>query len=619
MSIKLFTFLGIGDYLECIYKYGDRLASPHKFIQTGLTELLLDNPTEERSVCIFLTKEAMKRNWQVEEEKRLPGLADELSSLQKRGPYNTVKVKTLGIQPGFTKEEVWDIFEIVESQIQDGDQIYFDITHSFRSIPLLSLLLTNYVRVFKKDVEIKGLLYGAFEKLGRLNEVAKIPIEQRIVDIVELKEFIKLLDWSNAADRFIVSGDTSQLFTLAKTELAPLKAKLKNSDQNLIHLEWFIQNLSRFSQQISTCRTQTLISETSRNITENIAVSGQGSTPYVKALIPIIQVAKEKLSGLEENEEVLRSHFLVTWCLQHGKLQQGWTIFRENIITYLCRATGYAEHNLNFQFGDDRELIGKAASVIANNRDSSDWQSPIKDKQWLVDNLQQNKRLRGLALLLDKTAKYRNDLNHAQFVPDQHSATKFENVLGEYISEFERLVFETSPHDPGFSDADGIGSANQKNESRRDTLPRILISPLGMSKGLLYSAIRGLEPDHVVVITSTAAAAELPEIIQASSYAGSMNVAQVADPFTCFADLEIVLPTVFEGLGGRNECEIILNITGGTTALQYLLQQIERELLLKGYSVRKVAFVDRRPSQEQRDTPYVQGEHFELSPSNSET
>jgi len=58
--------------------------------------------------------------------------------------------------------------------------------------------------------------------------------------------------------------------------------------------------------------------------------------------------------------------------------------------------------------------------------------------------------------------------------------------------------------------------------------------------------------------------------------------------------------------------EVVVNITGGTTAMQHIVQQIAALAAELGRSVRRVALVDRRLPQEQREEPYVPGELIRL-------
>ncbi|OAT86757.1 hypothetical protein A6M21_02785 [Desulfotomaculum copahuensis] len=53
---------------------------------------------------------------------------------------------------------------------------------------------------------------------------------------------------------------------------------------------------------------------------------------------------------------------------------------------------------------------------------------------------------------------------------------------------------------------------------------------------------------------------------------------------------------------------MVVNITGGTTAMQHTVQQVAALAADLGRAVRRADLVDRRLPQEQRDDPYVLGE-----------
>jgi len=227
VALKLFTFIGTNDYIPCYYKFGEHTSSAWKFFQTALVQLFMDSPDEERKVCVFMTSLAEEKNWLGSEQP--PGLPAEIDQLKNSEKYRDITLTGIKIPEGFSKEEIWRIFEALEAQVEPGDKIIFDITHSFRTIPLLTLVLINYVRMFK-EFEVYGVYYGAFEKLGPAKVVSEMPLKNRIADIVDITELIKLFEWSSASDKFIASGNAKQLCALAKAEITPIKRQFKNTD-----------------------------------------------------------------------------------------------------------------------------------------------------------------------------------------------------------------------------------------------------------------------------------------------------------------------------------------------------------------------------------------------------
>ncbi|NYE58839.1 hypothetical protein [Carboxydothermus ferrireducens] len=139
---------------------------------------------------------------------------------------------------------------------------------------------------------------------------------------------------------------------------------------------------------------------------------------------------------------------------------------------------------------------------------------------------------------------------------------------------------------------------------------KILISPLGMSPGLLYSALYHVKPDFLFCLTSEKGKEKLPEIMEKAGYMGGYSVFIVDDPFTSFHKTEEVWKSLKDLLD--SDAEIVVNITGGTTALQYLVQKTAERLESQGFSVKTVALIDRRSRSEQESNPYVPGKIFYL-------
>jgi len=141
---------------------------------------------------------------------------------------------------------------------------------------------------------------------------------------------------------------------------------------------------------------------------------------------------------------------------------------------------------------------------------------------------------------------------------------------------------------------------------------RVLITPLGTSPGVLYTLIKKLIPDKIYVITSKKGADNIPEICKESDYdAKKITTFLFNDPFAGFAEMEGVFAE-FETLNFDTLDEIILNLAGGTSFLQYVASNMADRLEKRNYSVKKVFAVDRRDFKEQKENPYVVGEVVEL-------
>ncbi|MEW5323562.1 TIGR02221 family CRISPR-associated protein [Geobacillus thermoleovorans] len=206
------SFLGLSDYEYCYYTYEGNTSSYTRFIQTAVYELFHgDDPMD---VVVFATKEAQERNgqdrWKGEE--RLEGLT---TAFQRIAPEANVKV--VEMESSQDEQANWRLFDRIMDEIREGDTIYFDISHSFRSIPFVALIVLNYARLVKK-ADIGAIVYGWFEMLGRPADVRQPPSEQRLAPIVNLTSMAELLDWTNGVDQFLRAGDASIIRTLTQKE-----------------------------------------------------------------------------------------------------------------------------------------------------------------------------------------------------------------------------------------------------------------------------------------------------------------------------------------------------------------------------------------------------------------
>jgi len=139
----------------------------------------------------------------------------------------------------------------------------------------------------------------------------------------------------------------------------------------------------------------------------------------------------------------------------------------------------------------------------------------------------------------------------------------------------------------------------------------VLFSPLGFNYGVLYSALLLVRPSRVVVVTSRQAITNLHPALDAAKFFHSKFEAEthmLDDPFGGFEEGRLLSRLLASSAGTQN----VVNLTGGTTAMQDCMHSICSQLRADGKNVREVAVIDRRNSAEQKRTPLVVGELIEV-------
>ena len=186
--LKALTFLGTGPrdgYQKTTYiKHdGSNTCETHLFPE-AVTRLY----DPEQTVC-FITPLVQK-----DEKGYLSYLRSRLGS----------KLQTESIPNGNSEIQLWNIFQICADAVDEDDEIILDITHAFRSLPLLIFIVAAYLQRVKK-VKLKHIIYGAFE--ARNADTNQTPI-------FDLTPFVQLLDWINAFAIFQNSGDAREIANL---------------------------------------------------------------------------------------------------------------------------------------------------------------------------------------------------------------------------------------------------------------------------------------------------------------------------------------------------------------------------------------------------------------------
>ncbi|MDY0133364.1 MAG: TIGR02221 family CRISPR-associated protein, partial [Desulforegulaceae bacterium] len=328
--------------------------------------------------------------------------------------------------------------EKVFDELENGDEIIFDITHAFRSIPMLAIVILNYAKVLK-NVSLSGIYYGAMEALGNIPVVKEMELKKRFVPIFELTAFDTLLDWSSAIERFTKSGDASKIKVLAASTLSPLLKQAKGSNKNLTTLNNLSKNLDAFSKNIRTNRkSKNSITESAVKIKQNLSLLENEN--LIPAFKPLLKHIEKSVSGFGD-DRIKNGLSAVKWCMDHGLVQQGYTMLLELIFTKMIIVASKDPSDLK-----NRDLASKALHYIMNKKtDKSSW-LPISLEneeftQKMVDfgvKFDFDKKFRANSNLISQN---RNDLNHAA---DIKTADKLIEELEDIYIYFEGILLNSN-------------------------------------------------------------------------------------------------------------------------------------------------------------------------------
>ncbi len=423
MVKKFLSFLGTNDYEKCTYEYGDleKRQCSTKYIQEALLKIVCNDWTEKDTAVIFLTEKAEKANWynQENENRRLKSILEKLN----------INIKPVSIPEGKTEDEIWQIFHIVTNEIDDEDEVIFDITHSFRSIPMLALVILNYAKV-SKDAKLLGIYYGAFEAKD-INNIAPI------FDLTPLNE---ILEWSQAVNIFLKYGISGPFRDISTRQLRPHL----QSEQWARDTRQFIESLNNLTMCLYTCRGKVLsgtgnnkksISSAIEVVNSNIKkIKDIDEEIQLKPLIPLMDKIEKRLDIFNGNDDLSVGIASIKWAIENNLIQQAYTALDETIKTYVCIKFGLDPSDFN-----NRENIAREALRIkGQNRREEEWN--VKKEYWDdVKNIVE--KLDDELVSISKTVSYkRNDINHFGFRNDASNYNDLEEIIKNHFNRFLNYI-----------------------------------------------------------------------------------------------------------------------------------------------------------------------------------
>lgn len=350
------SVLGTSNYIPCVYCVDQVRLKETRFVQCASLEYYKAKEWDSRDrVYIFLTEKARKENWvvagNVKKDRNgntIPyaGLEEELKGMGLPAPYEGVRIPGGEGREKSEKEreeEIWEIFKTIYEKLEEGDRVYLDITHGFRYIPMLVMVLLNYAK-FLKHIKVMGVLYGSWEDH---NPDGTVPL-------VDLLSISGLLDWTAAADQYISAGSSDKLHGLYMPEVRRSRSEEVNASGHggqgfrsadnprmlaLDDLQSLLKSVRSLDKELLTCHGTKIVSgSTAQKILGNIGLvkkNSETTLPLPQPFIPLLDKIGEEAKPYRPDS--IRNLFIAARaCCEHRMYQQALTFLDEGIITFIC-------------------------------------------------------------------------------------------------------------------------------------------------------------------------------------------------------------------------------------------------------------------------------------------
>lgn len=446
------SFLGVNNYEPvAYYPENERRAGlppPVKYVQQAILRELAAHFSPGDAAYIFLTEEARQFNWEADGHRNFktgevisnPGLERELRD----GGY-AFAIQPVDIDGESEASAIWNTFQTVFDCLEEGDEVYLDITHSWRYLPMLGMTLLNYAKALKK-ITVAAIYYGALEQLGPLHEVKQLPAGERPVPILNLVSFSELQDWAVAADDFVQDGNPTRLHLLTRKSLMPILRDKQGKDEVANNLNALNKGIQELAPLIATNRGLDIWGFPYAALHDALSRLSAGQN-YIKPLNAVIRQIGEKVAGFQP-DGALQWLESVHWCIRHNLIQQGVTQLQEGLLAWLCL---YFERQaiapvgfFDLQQQTPRDLLSAALYFTISAPEESKWGRAAGRHKEITKRVMADPLIGALARDYAELGRMRNDINHGGYT-NAMAAHKFYAGLKKHYRNIRQVLEEHPP------------------------------------------------------------------------------------------------------------------------------------------------------------------------------
>ncbi len=468
--------------------------------------------------------------------------------------------------------------EKVAENIPKGCRLTLDVTQGLRHHAFLFYALALYLGEFR-DVEIAGAWYCRFE-ISRHDSVPR--------PFIDLKPVLDLARWFHALAVFRETGSLREIARrMPEGDLRDLIEQLSLFFVNGMPIEAG----DAASRLVEAADKQQLVTD--------IPLAEQLHEVLLHEIQPMAgrtfdsqpkssQPGKRDIALTEE--ELRRQARFIERYFQTGQLNLAFGLLREWIVNRLANRSGESEW-LDRQNREPIEHQLGGLGEVVKARDPTDPKKKRYRHQAIRDSLTDDQKEWGKRW--NRVADIRNTLQHHGMKP-----AVFEPHRGDINSA--RKDWEQHASWPELS---RFGGGHGK----------LLICPIGLTPGVLFSAITQTTPDRVLVVCSEQSASAIDEAIEkAASLAKhdhpiDVQRLQMQDIHRGVGEIEGLVNSAALWLFDADE--IVACLTGGTTLMGVLVSRlVARASREYQRPVREFVLIDHRSPEEQRNDPWQQGE-----------
>lgn len=404
--MKALSFLGAAKYKLTTYVWqeGEKESS----CETHLFPEAVARIFKPKQLIVFVTKEAKTHKPEDQAMSNFDELKQRLDKL----------MCPIDIPEGKSEDDLWEIFNTCVNVVDKGDEILLDVTHAFRSLPLIVFTVAACLRRVK-EVTVRHIVYGAYEARD----------EQNRSPIFDLTPLLDLLDWLSGAEALLKRADAEALATqLRQTQARYWKEQQRDELPKM--LQRLGNKLEGFSQALHLSRPCDVM-QTAKDLLPLLEQSAEEVRRWAAPFGVIIEHVRTEVEGIAydspdrlDAENLRRQLALIDYYLQKGLVVQAVILAREWLVSFAMLKRGDGDW---LDKKSREEVESDLNDVVFKQRDE------IRE---LPEWLEQLPNCQAIAQVWDWLTQLRNDVAHCGMRTQPASA---QNIHGRAKQIPERL------------------------------------------------------------------------------------------------------------------------------------------------------------------------------------
>ncbi|MCD6273907.1 MAG: TIGR02221 family CRISPR-associated protein [Deltaproteobacteria bacterium] len=388
------SFLGLGSfkgdikqhvYDKTVYELNGKKSRKTEFVQVAEIQILGAGSFDK--IIIVATQKSHDTHFENLESQLIQTGAKHISHLI--------------ISEEMTPEAQWKWFEQILDIIEYADNLTIDLTHGYRSIPIIFSTAINFLQK-ARNITLNAVYYGAFEK------------EKKLAPIINMKDFYIINEWAEAVSRLVEDADARKVAEISRK--APEFQVRGLADEGLIKS---FETLTNTVRNVDVNNVADRVNAVIKLIDERIQDASVTEKILLKMVVNkfVSLTTKVPISGRYDKIYFNIQLEIISMLLDHKLFMQAYTVMREFIGSIGMIEIEKAKINSS----DGRKLRRRFAEVFVRmlQKEESVWKfedQAKKDKEKLMPYYENLKTL-GIESVLREFTKdlvnHRNGFDHA--------------------------------------------------------------------------------------------------------------------------------------------------------------------------------------------------------------